>query len=133
MPSKRVRTLIRATPTDNHTEISACTVNHYEADTSAEQTQKQNDDEYIYDSDDDPRVNASVILPQWTSSSSSATGITAPIATANQVTEIRAPVVLDNRVENMAPVVLGNEVTNAMAPSMVTSATNIMAPIASAN
>ena len=71
MPSKRARSLIRATPTDNHTEIPAFTVNHYEADTSDEQTQKQNDDEYIYDSDEDPRVNASVILPQRTSSSSS--------------------------------------------------------------
>ena len=105
MPSKRVRSLVRATPTENLEEIPATTVNNFEAD------------DYIYDSDDDPNVNASVFQRM----TRSATGTTAPIATANQVTE------------NMAPVVLGNEVTNAMAPLMVTSATNIMAPIASAD
>ena len=126
MPSKRARTLIRATPTEMPSEIPSFRVNQRSENMSDEQTQRQNDDEFVYDSD---------LNPEQTSSSSSM-GITAPIATANQVTEIRAPVVLDNAVEQMAPVVLGNVVTTAMAslglPNAMTGVTN-MAPIATAN
>ena len=98
MPSKRVRTLVRATPQRQNG------VNDTSDETSEEPTQPQNEDDLVYDSDIETEAKQ-----------------TAPIATANQVTE------------NMAPVVLGNEATNAMAPLMVTSATNIMAPIATAD
>ena len=110
MPSKRVRTLVRATP------LRQNGVNDTSDETSEEPNQHQNADDLVYDSDVESEAKQ-----------------TAPIATANLVTEIRAHVVLGNRVENMAPVVLDNEVTNAMAPLMVTSATNIMAPIATAD
>ena len=97
MPSKRARSLIRATPTELPTEIPSVRVNHRSYETSDDQTQRQNDDDFVYDSDSDPNtnVNAPRIPIQQTSSS---TGILAPIALANQVTESRAPAVLDNAV-----------------------------------
>ena len=135
MPSKRARSLIRATPSETPAEIPSFTVNHHSSETSEEQTQRQNnDDDFVYDSDEDQNINAPRIPARQTSS---ATGILAPIGLANQVTEIRAPVVLGNAVDNMAPVVLGNAVTNAMAPiglaHAVTNATNTTAPIGLAN
>ena len=138
MPSKRARSLILATPTELPTEIPSFKVNHRSCDMSDEQTQRQNDDDFVYDSDLDPETNNNALrIPIQQTSSSSSMGITAPIVSANQETERRAPVALDNAVEQMAPVVLGNVVTNATAslglPNAVTSATNIMAPIASAN
>ena len=125
MPSKRARSLIRATPTNHHTGIPAFTVNHYEAETSDVNTQQQDDDELVYDSED-PSVNALVRLPQQTSTSSSARN-TVPIGLANSVTEIRAPVVLGNVAENTAPIGLANSVANTTAPIGLANAVTITA------
>ena len=67
MPSKRVRTLIRATPAENKTQ-SQNGVNDRSNETSDEPTQSTSDDDLVYDSDQE---------------TSSATGTTAPIAMAN--------------------------------------------------
>ena len=104
MPGKRVRTLIRA-PLSPTLEVPAL-------------SEPLQDDEYIYDSDDDltlPRNQT----PNMSSSSTSA-GITAPIGSANSVTEERAPVVLGNEVDNTTLISSANQVQN-------------MAPIGSAN
>ena len=126
MPSKRARSLIRATPTNHHTGIPAFTVNHYEAETSDVNTQQQDDDELVYDSDENPSVNALMRLPQQTSTSSSARN-TVPIGLANSVTEIRALVVLGNVAANTAPTGLANSVANTTAPIGLANAVTITA------
>ena len=96
MPSKRVRTLVRA-PLSSITEVPAL-------------SEPLQVDEYIYDSDDDltlPRNQT----PNMSSSSTSA-GITAPIGSANSLTEERAPVVLGNEVNNTTLISSANQVQN---------------------
>ena len=112
MPSKRVRTLIRA-PLSPTTEVPALTVN-----TTDIPEEPMPDDDYIYDSDDDLTLERN--QTPYTSSSSTSAGNTAPIGSANSVTEVRAPVVLGNEVENTTLISSANQVQN-------------MAPIGSAN
>ena len=110
MPIKRARSLIRATPTQiQAAEIPSFTVQH---DMSDEPTQLlDNEGEYVHDTDADDGQMLVDRIPQ--TSSSSATGTSAPIASGNSVTAIRAPIALGNLVENtMAPIALGNSVTN---------------------
>ena len=96
MPTKRARSLIRATPNQTQLEIPAFTVQH---DESEEPTQLQNNDneEFVYDTDaEDYQILVDRLPPTSSSSSSSAT----------------APIALGNSVTTTAPIVSGNLVTN---------------------